>query len=256
MFYIDESLHPRHGFNVVGFAYSEQPLDDLVASVLESAGLRPGVDEFKSNAAMSGSPELHELRENLRNLVARTNTRVAFLFTSPDRGLLGEHTVRTLGEIIKANGLSPRQTVYIDEGLIHTQSQLEEAVTELTRECDFSWREDSRRRFGLQLADLLANSGAYAVKEQIDGPRKFVDMSTGPSKDEEHLVELGWFLKMMIRRNFFCEPKEYDDDVLDMGPFFTRELINFGVFIQPDVAEPVRTAIIEALGETWLGCLH
>jgi hypothetical protein len=63
-------------------------------------------------------------------------------------------------------------------------------------------------------------------------------------------------MKMLLRRNFFCEPKELDPDALDWGPYFTRQLLGYGVSIADGTPNDVKAAAESGLGDLWLGCLH
>jgi len=52
-FFFDESIHPSAGFiTVVWVAWREDPTD-RINDVLQTAGLQPGVDEFKPGSSPS-----------------------------------------------------------------------------------------------------------------------------------------------------------------------------------------------------------
>jgi hypothetical protein len=48
LFHFDESLHPKAGFALGVFVYSEGSLNAPVSTALLQSGLIPGHDEFKS----------------------------------------------------------------------------------------------------------------------------------------------------------------------------------------------------------------
>ena len=225
--FVDDSIHQEAGFIAVAFVCAEADLENDVATALIEAGLRPGVDEFKSSTPMNGRPELQRLRRRLRHAIVRSHAPIALLFAAPDRRALPGAVAKALAQLIENNDLQRDQHVYFDQGIFRSEDQLQR----LTREepalahCVMHWREDSRLRLGVQLADLVAHAGAYIVKEKMNGANKTTHLGAESDYWDDGIdVELGWFMKMLLRRNFLCESKEFDDSMDNLDPYFTRDL--------------------------------
>lgn len=257
--FIDDSFQAEANFVAIAFVCSETDVEADVVTALIDAGLRPGVDEFKSSAPMSGSPELQRLRKRLRQTIIQSYAPIALLFASADRRALPHAVVTTLAQLVENNRLNPDQHVFVDQGIFKSAEQVRRltAAEPALARCVVYWREDSRVRVGIQLADLVANAGAYIVKEQMNGAGKTVHLGAESGYGDDGIdVELGWFMKMLLRRNFLCERKEFDDSMENLDPYFTRHLLGYGLFMSDDLPLPVRIATETALGATWLGCLH
>ena len=65
-FYFDESIHTTAGFIVGAWVAWQQDPTERINDALRAAGLRPGVDEFKSGARMSGNESMARAREGLK----------------------------------------------------------------------------------------------------------------------------------------------------------------------------------------------
>jgi len=192
--FVDDSIHQEAGFIAVAFVCAGADEENDVAAALIEAGLRPGVDEFKSSTPMNGRPELQRLRKRLRQAIIRSHTPIALLFAAPDRRALAGAVAKALAQLIENNDLQRDQHVYFDQGIFRSAEQLQRLVRgePALSHCGMHWREDSRSRLGIQLADLVAHAGAYIVKEQMHGPSKTVHLGADSGYGDDGIdVELG-----------------------------------------------------------------
>src|SRR5205809_308688 len=122
--YVDESIHDSLDFIVSAFVFSKNGLDAGVSDALRYAGLRPGVDEFKSSTFMVGNFGRQKLRDGLLLLAAR-HARVA-LAVSPAsaRSELGGWCLSVLETVLRRNGfLDVAFDAHFDEGIFESRNE-------------------------------------------------------------------------------------------------------------------------------------
>lgn len=166
-FYFDESIQAPAGFIIGAFVYSQTELTERVFEALSSAGLNPGVDEFKSGGRIDSRPELAKARESLRLLVERVRIGV-IVSPSSARANLGNEALIALGKFLRANGIeSLAHRVYIDEGITADSAAVAQFTQRVGPQCELYFNQDSRIVGGIQVADLVAHSlGIMLLEEQ------------------------------------------------------------------------------------------
>lgn len=270
--YIDESIHDALDFIVSAFVFSKEGLDSPVSDALRDAGLRPGVDEFKSGALMLGNVVQQNLRETLLSLAGQ-HTRVA-LAVSPAsaRTELGEWCLRVLHTIVRRNGFHEMSfDAHCDEGIFKSTTKLANGEFGAPRQMSIDPKSNSRTCLGIQVADVVANATGQMIREAVTGRRKMVGIGgpgTGYADDDE--APLGWSLKMSLRYSLLRRPTvhpgqpyhpDIDPVVVKPGDDYVQvaqhpEVSGWGVHIHDALSSTVRAAVDQELGKIWLGCIH
>jgi hypothetical protein len=184
--YVDESVHSECGFVASAFIFAAGPTNLRVARLLKDAGLRPGVDEFKSGARMAGNQKMQRAREGLLSF-ANSRTRVGVFVGPHERATLGRHSLQALQSIVVRNGIRPSSLdVYFDEGIFPSPKEARRlhGIFHHLRAARIHPKEDSRTRLGIQIADVVAGSFGRIVKEALTGKVKKIDIG-GPNTGYE-----------------------------------------------------------------------
>lgn len=262
--YFDESIRAQHGF-ILG-AYVLCGPDELaaVARALRTAGLKPGVDEFKWRLPMHGNPHLQELRASLVDILS--HTRLGFLVVNADeRTDLGEHALRGLVKIVTSNDLPWNLRVFFDQGVFRSRPQAERLADDVagTRGLELLFERDSSWHLGLQLADAAAGAASEMLLEHLRGVKKQVDVG-----DEDGgyppgtMADLGWTFWATFRYAFFTRAMGQDEvrelvpewAGADHPPFKNMEAV--GIYESPNLAATVRDAVRSRFRTVYMGCIH
>lgn len=150
--YFDESIHDRGGF-ILGAYVCGADADAAVTDALSAAGLRPGVDEFKSSARMDQHPEQLQVREHLQAALRAYRIGVLVAPASP-RSALGVAALKGLKKIVIANRLEGSALrAYFDEGIFTSAQAGREIASNIgmPTACELQFEHDSRIVKGLQL---------------------------------------------------------------------------------------------------------
>jgi hypothetical protein len=226
---------------------------------MRAAGLRPGIDEFKSSARMDANAQMRAARENLLRL-AGDETRVGVFYGPHERGSLGKHSLQALQSILVRNGIPPsRLDVYFDEGIFPTNpaaSRLH-ALFHHLRHARLHPR---------------AHSFGQILKAELSGTPKLVDIGgPGTGYAQGTQAPLAWHLLMRLRYALMTRPmiqnggtyKAATDpvvlDPLHDDPVIYGQhpiMLGWGIQIAPESDEQLRQAVERALGRLWLGCIH
>ena len=254
-FYFDESIQEKGGFIVGAFAFSQTDLTPAVFRALAEAGLRPGIEEFKSGALIVAHPKQTGVREALRGLLSRIRIGTIVLPTS-ERKNLGTEAIAGLTKIIHANSLvkGPHR-VYIDEGIVVEHASLTTLRESVATPCEVLVNQDSRIIGGIQLADLAAHSMGIMLLEHQGHITKMVKAGENSGYDPGLDIELGFELWASLRYAFFKAPKPIPgaEDSLGDAMF---DVENYGLYVSETCNEELRKAAIERFGKCYLGCIH
>jgi len=272
--YVDESVHHGHNFVVSAFVFSSGRTDLRVSRVLMDAGLKPGVDEFKSGARMTGNPIMQRAREGLLSL-ANSTAKIGVFVGPLERGTLGKHSLQALQSIIVRNAIQPSKLdVYFDEDIFSSPQEARRLhlLFHFLRAACIHPKEDSRKRLGIQIADAVAGSFGQIVKEALTGDTKEIDIG-GPNTGYPRgtMAPLGWSLLMNLRYAMLTRPMVYQgekysasadpvildpihDDPVNYGQH--PILLGWGIQVAPEACNELRRAVEQSLGRIWLGCIH
>lgn len=254
-FYFDESIQQRAGFIIGAFVYSETDLTPPVFEAIATAGLQPGVDEFKSGARMDGRPEHANAREALRGLLQ--SLRIGLVVVpAGGRGDLGTEALAGLDKIIRANELTTSgHRVYFDEGITVESRLVENFVARIGVPCEIFLSQNSKSVGGIQVADLAAHSMGVMLLEHLGHLKKTVKAGENSGYDPDLDIELGFELWASLRYAFFkaSQPIPGPEDPLGDLMF---DVENYGLHVAPSCDDALHTAALERFGECYLGCIH
>ena len=272
--YIDESVYQEHNFVVSAFIFTSGRTDLRVSRILMDAGLKPGIDEFKSGVRMTGNPTMQRLREHMLSL-ANSTTKIGVFVGPFERNTFGKHSLQALQSIIVRNAIkSFKLNVYFDEDIFTSEKEARRLhlLFHFLKAAKIHPKEDSRKRLGIQIADAVAGSFGQIVKEALTGHAKEIDIG-GPNTGYEKgtMAPLGWSLLMTLRSAMLTRPIVYQgerysasadpvvldpihDDPVNYGQH--PILLGWGIQVAPEACDDLRRAVEQSLGRIWLGCIH
>ena len=119
--YYDDSKHPEGNFYLGAFIYSNRELDDDIGECINSCGLNPEEDEFKSCFRMDKNPEQNELRKRLRSFIH--SSKISVVVSAPNKLDFKTSTYRAIIQLIKENRTEMDFPICIslDQGILKTQ---------------------------------------------------------------------------------------------------------------------------------------
>jgi hypothetical protein len=256
-FYFDESIHPHAKFTLGAFVYAERDLDEVVADALRQSGLTPRIDEFKSGARMDRSPQQACARKHLRSVV-HDHCRIGIVVVphSP-RQLLGCEAFCGLKKILSTNHFeSTQHQAFFDQGIFATAAigkSAADTLGDIAPTCFFE--QDSRRVLGLQVADLVAHTGAVMLLAELGLVKKMVKSGENSGYDPDSDMELEFELWAGVRYNFFAAappPPDQWESQLD----FQVDVEARGLHVAATCDLEVRRATLARFGSMYLGCIH
>lgn len=253
-FYFDESIHPRGGFILGAYVYSDECLEAQVALTLERFGLRTGIDEFKSSARADANPRQHLLRNSLRRLIDRLGLVVAPI---ADRRLLGRDALLGLKKIIEANRFrESTHEAHFDQGVFESQGQAERWADEvgLPTSVRIFATDDSKRVGGIQVADLAAHTMATMLLERLGLVTKTVKAGPNSGYGPDLDIEIGFELWTTLRYHFFMRSQAADPDGESYNPNY--DVSSCGLFVSPRCEAALAAAPEDRFGIAYLGCIH
>jgi len=254
-FYFDESIQERAGFIIGAFVYSRNDLTPSVFAALAEAGLKPGVDEFKSGARTSVHPEQAKARNVLRGLLM--NVRVGVIVVpSSARPSLGTEALAGLTKIINANDLTDAShQVFFDEGIVVDRASLASFHGNVAASCDINLGQDSRAIGGIQLADLAAHAMGVMLLEQQGHIKKMVKAGENSGYDPELDIDLGFELWTSLRYSFFKAPQPIPGPEDPLGDLMF-DVENYGLHVAATCGNTLRNSSFTRFGQCYLGCIH
>ena len=273
--YIDESIHSDLGFIASAMVFDTNNLEDLVSDALRSAGMRPGIDEYKSGVIMRENPIGQALRDRILR-IAGSDVKLAVLFSPANaRSDLGQDILKHLTIVCQRNGiLSSSLQAYFDEGLFSSAKQAQRIAGTFPEfeVRNLNFEQDSRQILGIQVADNVAHSLSQILKPELTDNRKTTLVGEDSGYLEGTEVDLDWSLLMSLRYTLFHRTVIYEkdqegviratnpkiisdeDDIVEYAQH--PELFGYGIFVAPNLLEQVRSSIEDRFAKIWLGCIH
>lgn len=254
-FYFDESIHPRGGFALGAFVYSELSIAEPVKRALLDSGIVPGVEEFKSGSRMDRHPEQGLARGLLRGIFRKYCQVGIVVLPNSCRRELGMESAAALRKIVFANDFqTDSHEVYFDKGTFPSEQagQMATSGFEEFQRCRFYFEQDSVQIGGLQVADLLAHSCAMMLLTELGLLKKTVKAGERLGFDDLE-VTLDFELNAELRHHFFASavpasPRSDLDFWVDVG--------SKGLHVSSTCDENLRYAAISRFGRMFLGCIH
>ena len=255
-FYFDESIHVKAGFILGTWASFQDDPSDQIRNALVRAGLRPGIDEFKSSARMDVNPAQRRARKELRNTLENCRGRAGVVVgPAARRPEFGLEALRGLNKILSSNDLIlAGHDVFFDQGLMPNKLAFEKCAEALDlRGCSLNIEQNSTQVFGLQVADFLAHSCAMMLSAQMGFIRKQVKAGKNSGYDPETEIDLAFELWASLRSNFFAADP---DGPVDHQRDWCIDVASRGLCIAESCSSALRDAAHERFGTMYLGCIH
>lgn len=222
---------------------------------IASAGLHPGVDEFKSGARIDGRPELASAREALRGLLQTLRVGL-ILVPAGARSDLGTEALAGLGKIIRANGLSTLGLrIYFDEGITIDPALVADFGARVGGPCEVLLNQDSKSVGGIQVADLAAHAMGVMLLEHLGHLKKTVKAGEHSGYDPDLDIELGFELWASLRYTFFKAAQPIPGPEDPPGDLMF-DVANYGLHISRSCDDTLRNAAVDRFGKCYLGCIH
>lgn len=257
-FFFDESVHQRGGFALGAFVYT--PWDPTVElkKALEAAGLKPGIDEFKSGAHVGRNPEQVKARKYLRRALRNCSRIALVVVPASESDALGREALAGLRTILELNKLDAgHHEVYLDEGLFSSRKEALDTADRLGLHstCTLHPESDSRNVLGLQLADLVAHTASIMLLERQGVITKTVKAGPKSGYNPNLDIELGFELWAGMRYNFFSGDLP-DPETLSSQLDFQVEVEPYGLYISPLCNPALAETVRQRFGHMYLGCIH
>ena len=256
VFHFDESIHSAGGFILGAFVwFKADPAEEIRGALIE-AGLRPGIDEFKSGARMDRNPGQVRAREQLGNVV---DAAAIGIVVAPieQRREFGLQALRGLAKILATNGLPAKdQRAFFDAGLVPNAAAFARLAIQLQLdECDLQTEQSSIQVLGLQVADLVAHTCSMMLLAQMGIVTKQIKAGDNSGYDPDDDIDLAFMLWAGLRRNFFAAPPP-DPETWTSQADFSVDVASRGLHISERCSPQLREAVLARFGKMYLGCIH
>lgn len=244
-FYIDESIHDRGDFIVIGLLLCDDNIQSDVETALRDYGFVPGRDEFKSSMRMAGNEAAQMLRSRFRFLLMTKCSLAVAVLPISERGKIVEAACGLVRSITERDSNNASGVVYFDEGMKLALADLPDG-----------WRAefncDSRSVGGIQLADSAAHTVSTMLLTEMGIAVKMVP--TGEDYlTETGEVELAWELWTSLR---YALSSGVPEAGFDEDGWCDPTMKPFGLAISDGCSHAVKVAAITRLGSVWVGCIH
>jgi hypothetical protein len=256
IFYFDESIHPTAGFILGAFVWYLADPSDQIQEALIKAGLRPGLDEFKSSARMDRNPRQVKARDELAIVVHAARIGVV-IDRVEHRREFGLEALCGLSKITATNGLPRReQQAFFDEGLVPDAEAFKQKAAQLQlNECTLHIEQNSVGVLGLQVADLVAHTCATMLLAQMGLITKQIKAGDYSGYDPNEDIDLSFMLWAGLRRNFFAAPPP-DPATWVSQLDFKVDVASRGLHISERCPPRLRDAALARFGSMYVGCVH
>jgi hypothetical protein len=119
--------------------------------------------------------------------------------------------------------------------------------------CEVNLEQDSRLVKGLQLADLVAHTGATMLLSSLGVVRKMVPVDDNSGYESGTIIDLGFELWATLRYQFFNGglPKDVASNADMVVP-----VEGFGLYIAEDCPDDLRAAASDRFGTCYVGCVY
>lgn len=256
-FYFDESIHDRGKFILGAFVYCKNDLTPQVYDKIESVGLRPKYNEFKSSYIMDRGGTYLELREELRGMFMKVNIGLV-IAPIDDRKCFGNHALKGLEKIIVNNNMNKeRHDVYFDQGIMYQNKNTLIDLFSKKYNLNIYNDQDSRIVAGIQMADLSAHTLSIMLLETLGLIKKQVTLGNDSGYSENELFELSFDLWGYLRYSFFSQAIITLEDI-DRDPVnaFLIDTGTYCLYLADTCPAVLKEAADNRFGQNYVGCIH
>lgn len=261
--YVDETIQERGQFIIGAVIYSETDLTPPVFEAIQSVGLKPGIDEFKSCFRMSECPEQVQLRDKLKELI-RTIRIGVVIVSSESRKELGKNALKGVLKFVSANNLQEVESkIFVDSEIRFSKADIQSFLKKTKGKISVLDKQNSKHIGGIQVADLVAHSLGIMLMETLGLITKKVRAGENSGYDPDMQIELGFELWTTLRYSFFHSPQAKapfpTEDHFSYSELIAAQTCNvqeFGLFFPSSCPQSLKDAATERFGEVYLGCIH
>jgi hypothetical protein len=251
--FVDDSVHDGDNFVLTAAVIIHDDLTPAIAKLLLEAGLKPGLDEYKSHSPKACDERSRLLRSQLGELLIDSGSRIALAVTPrSDREAAGADMLALLARLKSEGAFGSSETrVWLDEGIL-----TKTASTWLSKHPAngllVQSERDSRKVLGLQLADLAAHTSATIIRCELGSVKKMVKAGPDSGYDPEELLPLEF--ELWARLRYALAGKSMFPNAHEMTELATCAA--FGLFVNEHCLQAVKDAAEKQLGSVYLGCIH
>lgn len=254
-FYVDESIHDEAEFIVCACVYTDSDINPKILEVFRACGLDGEAFEYKSRVNYSKEPQMAEVRDELRFLLAM-NTKLGIVVVPRNkRNELGYECLKAIQQFIENNNIKAPIEIYFDQGVLPSRERALHLIDMLNLVgFSFHLEQDSKQIKGIQLADLAAHIASIQLKCSLGLITKLVKAGENSGYESDVEFELGFEMWAALRYTFFNEgPKESKDSPVDDA---TLAVEPYGLYISEFCDKKLSEKARNVFGEVYLGCIH
>jgi len=252
--FVDESIHPDADAIVTAIVVARRTLDEAMSEALSAHGFVPGIDEFKSSAPKASDENGRRLRDQMWSILMTEGCRVGVAINPlSERKQLASSALGLLESMVREGRLKRGAAVWFDDGLLTADARSRLSKLQSESRIAVQDESDSRRIYGLQLADLCAHTAATMLRSRMGLIRKEYPSPEGSGYGSDTMMELGFELWARLRHNL-ASSKRISEEGDDQGSIATLE--PFGLRIADSCSSAVKEAADLAFGSVYVGCIH
>lgn len=255
-FFLDDSSHPEAGFSVTSFVFSHSDPQRDIESLLIRHRLTPGKDEYKSSTRMDHNSAYVAIREDLKEYLSR-NCKVGVAI-SKTRDDIYQDASRLLQKMLKHPDIgSGHHQVFVDQGIFPTHEK-RAAIERIdcADSCTFNYEQDSKKVYGIQLADLSAHVCAIMMKDSLGLITKKVKSGENSGYDPDSEMELGFEMFATIRYAFLGVFAPYIEEPSNRILQPMLMISDYGLEISSKLDDKIHEAAKSRFESLYLGCIH
>jgi len=243
--YIDESIHDKYGFMLLGYVTCQHDPQHDLAVILKKYDL----DEFHAGKKMKNDHAMQQLRSDIRSYLNSYCEWGVLVLPSNMRTQIKEDLINLVECLSKVISKFPLN-IFIDEGIISDNDAKEIVNLKRIKNLEVC---SSHEVNGIQLADLVAALCGVRLREEISGEPKMLTYGDDYGFNPPIEAELGYELWASLRYSMLRNSKSKGDDVPELLSFDTA---GYGFFTSQACSTKLKEKAKNIFGELYLGCIH
>lgn len=244
--FVDESVHEKHGFMLLGYVLCPTNPHSELAGILA----KHEKDEFHALENMNGNKRTQELRREIKRYINWNCRWGVFVLPSEARWNLADELPGFLKDLIRNDPQRDSVRVFLDEGIIK-QNELETLIGKTGVDQISICR--SHEVNGIQLADLVSALCGVRLREEVSQSTKILTYGEEAGFNPPIEAELGYELWADLRYAMHRTTEPLDEDMPEMAEFSTS---GYGLFVSGKCSPELRASTEKIFGYVYLGCIH
>jgi hypothetical protein len=257
-FYIDDSVHDQAGFIVGACIYAENDISDAVVNIIETNGFKRDEFEFKSSTRYSNQPQMIPLRHELKSVIRDYCKLGIIVVPREHRKIFGVECLKGIKQFIDNNKrLQKSLNLFFDQGLFTSAENARKEVDLLNfKNCSFYFEQDSKKVYGIQIADLAAHISSIQLKDKMGLVTKMVKVGEGSGYDPNMEVRLGFEMWATLRHSFFNQGGRKHIEAEGIREQATLDVEPSGLYVSEFCNAELSAYARKAFAKVYLGCIH